>query len=120
MPIEIVQPHHQSGCDSGRPNEQFICASYDLTVAEIELDRVHGMLVSELQDTESVAKLASAQKAWNAFKDAACIFDADGYSRSRDLDTVVAGCKAAYTRARSEDLKKFLGCGERYGCPGYK
>jgi uncharacterized protein YecT (DUF1311 family) len=120
MPIEGVTQHYHTGCDSGRPNEQFICGSYDLTVEEMALDRVYGMLVSELKDRESVAKLSSAQEAWSVFRDAACLFEADGYSQSHDLNTVVAGCKATYTKARSEQLKTFLGCGEQYGCPGYK
>lgn len=120
MPIDIVKQHYQTGCDSGRPNEQFICASYDLAVEEMALDRVYGVLVSELKDKESVAKLESAQKAWSAFRNAACDFEADGYSLGRDLDTVVVSCKATYTKDRSEHLKEFLGCGEQYGCPGYK
>ena len=120
MPIEVVKQHYQTGCDSGRPSEQFICGSYGLTVEEMALERVYGMLVSELGDKGSVAKLASAQEAWSVFRDAACDFEADGYSQSRDLNAVVAGCKATYTKARSEHLKTFLGCGEQYGCPGYK
>jgi len=120
MPVEVVKQHYQAGCDSGRPSEQFICASYGLTVEEMALERVYGTLVSELKDKGSVAKLESAQKAWSVFRDAACDFEADGYSRGRDLDTVVAGCKASYTKARSGHLKTFLGCGEQYGCPGYK
>jgi uncharacterized protein YecT (DUF1311 family) len=120
MPVDVVKQHYQTGCDSGRPNEQFICGSYGLAVEDMALDRVYGMLLSELEDNESVAKLVSAQKAWSVFRDAACLFEADGYSQSRDLNTVVAGCKAAYAKARSEHLKTFLGCGEQYGCPGYK
>jgi len=120
MPVEVVKQHYQTGCDSGIPSEQFICGSYGLTVEELALDRVYGMLMSELKDTGAVAKLASGQEAWSVFRDAACDFEADGYSQSRDFNTVVAGCKATYTKARSEQLKAFLGCGEQYGCPGYK
>ena len=120
MPIEVVRPHHLSGCDSGRPNEQFICGNYGLIKEDLELNRVYGVLKSELKDKESLSKLASAQRAWIAFRDEACLFEADGYSQSRDLGSVMASCKAEYTKARSERLKVFLGCGELYGCPGYK
>lgn len=120
MPIEVVKQHYLSGCDSGRPNEQFICGSYGLIKEDLELNRIYGVLASELKDKESLSKLASAQRAWIAFRDKACIFEADGYSQSRDLGSVLASCKATYTKARSEQLKAFLGCGELYGCPGYK
>ena len=120
MPIEVVKQHYRAGCDSGRPNEQFICGSYGLTVEELALDRIYARLMSELNDADALAKLASAQKAWSIFRDEACIFESDGYSQSRDMSTVVAGCKATYTKLRSEQLKAFLGCGKQYGCPGNK
>jgi uncharacterized protein YecT (DUF1311 family) len=120
MPIAVVKQLYLTGCDSGKPNEQFVCGSYGLTVEEMALDRVYGMLLSKLQDKESVTRLASAQEAWIVFRDAACTFETDGYSRSSDLNTVVASCKTTYTKARSERLKSLLGCGEQYGCPGYK
>jgi uncharacterized protein YecT (DUF1311 family) len=120
MLIDVVDQHARSGCDSGRPNEQLICGTHGLVVEELELERVHGALVSELQDPDARAKLVAAQDAWSAFRDKACAFEADGYSRSRDLDSVIAGCKASYTHVRTEQLKAFLGCGGRYGCPGLK
>lgn len=120
LSIEVVAQHAHTGCDSGRTNEQLICGFYGLVVEELELERVHGALVSELQDTDALAKLASAQEAWSAFRDKACTFEVDGYSQSRDLGSVIASCKATYTHARTEQLKVFLGCGERYGCPGLK
>ena len=120
MSIEVVKQHHQAGCDSGRPNEQFICGSYGLVKEDIELNRVYGVLMSELRDKESQSKLASAQRAWITFRDKGCIFEADGYSQSRDLSSVIASCEATYTKARSEQLRVFLGCGELYGCPGQR
>ena len=66
MPIDIVRQHHRGGCESGRPNEQFICGSYRLVVEERALAQVHGTLVSELGDTAAAAKLAAAQQAWAA------------------------------------------------------
>jgi uncharacterized protein YecT (DUF1311 family) len=118
MPIDIVRQHHQAGCESGRPNEQFICGSYQLVVEELELEQVRGTLVLELKDKTALAKLAAAQETWLAFRDQACSFEADGYSQSRDLASVVVSCKATYTHARTAQLRQFLGCGEMYGCPG--
>jgi uncharacterized protein YecT (DUF1311 family) len=120
MPIEAVKQHYQSGCDSGKPSEQFICGSYGLTREDMELNRVYTTLAAELKDKEARSKLASAQHAWIMFRDKACLFEADGYSQSRDLSAVLVSCKATYTKARSEQLKVFLGCGELYGCPGNK
>jgi len=120
MPVDVVEALAHVGCESGRPNEQFICASVDLTDADLELDRILGVLVSELKDQASRDKLAASQAAWIVFRDQACVFEADGYSRSPDLGTVMAGCKATHARQRSESLQTFIGCGERYGCPGYK
>jgi len=118
MPIDIVRLHYQSGCESGRPNEQFICGSYQLVVEERALEQVRGALAAELGDTAAAAKLASAQQAWVAFRDKACDFEADGYAQSRDLASVGVSCKATYTRARTAQLTGFLGCGGMYGCPG--
>jgi uncharacterized protein YecT (DUF1311 family) len=118
MSIDIVRQHHRSGCESGRPNEQFICASYRLVVEEQELAQVRATLVSELAGAAAQAKLAAAQEAWVGFRDRACDFEADGYAQARDLASVVVGCKATYTHARTAQLKRFLGCGQMYGCPG--
>lgn len=118
MPMDVVKQHFLSGCESGNPNEQFICGSYGLVAADLELDRIQGALVSELEDKSALAKLAAAQEAWRDFRDKACLFESDGYSQSRDLGSVSASCKATYTRARSAQLKAFLGCGELHGCPG--
>jgi uncharacterized protein YecT (DUF1311 family) len=118
MPVDIVRQHHRSGCESGRPNEQLICGSYQLVVEERALAQVHGTLVSELEGTAALARLAAAQQAWVDFRDKACTFEADGYAQGRDLASVVVGCKAAYTQARTAQLKRFLGCGGMYGCPG--
>jgi uncharacterized protein YecT (DUF1311 family) len=120
MPLEVVREHHLTGCESGNPNEQHICGSYGFTKEDLELNRIYATLVSELKDKESRTKLAAAQLAWIRFRDRACEFEADGYSRSRDMYSVVANCKATYTKARSDQLKAFVGCGELYGCPGYK
>jgi uncharacterized protein YecT (DUF1311 family) len=120
MPVQVVTQYHRSGCDSARASEQLICGSYELVVEELELERIRGALVTELQDPVAQARLAAAQAAWSTFRDKACAFEADGYSRSSDLDSVIASCKATYTHARTEQLKGLLGCGGRYGCPGVK
>jgi len=116
--INSVKEFYLKGCDSGRPNEQNICATYGFVEVDMQLNRTYSQLMSELKTKSSKSKLRDTQRVWVTFRDKACEFEADGYKGGRDYPTVVAGCKSGYTEIRIKQLKQFIGCDFNYGCPG--
>ncbi len=95
------------------------CAGADFATADAALnatfkavtDRLHG-------DTETKTLLVAAQKAWLAFRDDECAFEAASSIGGSIHPMIVAGCQATLTRARTDELRHLLTCGEGdMSCP---
>jgi uncharacterized protein YecT (DUF1311 family) len=102
--------------------EMNICAEQDFEAADAELNAVwkdarkaakelDAELPEELKGAEKA--LLAAQRAWIGYRDGQCEvagFEARGGSMEPML---VSGCKATLTRARTKDLREFIGGGEQ-------
>jgi uncharacterized protein YecT (DUF1311 family) len=110
-------------CDNAMAQvEMNICAERDFAAADHELNavwkdarKVAKELDAELSDDLKGADkaLLAAQRAWIAYRDGQCElagFEARGGSMEPML---VSGCKATLTRARTKELKGFIGGGEQ-------
>jgi uncharacterized protein YecT (DUF1311 family) len=98
------------------------CAEQDFGAADSELNAVwmearqvakelDAELSEELKGADKA--LLAAQRAWIGYRDGQCElagFEARGGSMEPML---VAGCKATLTRARTKELKGFIGGGEQ-------
>ena len=116
--IEAVQEFHQTGCESGRSKEMTICGAYAYVQADMKLNAAYSQLLAEMETKVAKLKLVSAQRAWIAYRDSACTFEADGYLKSKDYSAVAFSCKGRYTTERIAHLEGFLACDGKYGCPG--
>ena len=95
------------------------CAGAQRDKADAALSGVYKEIVSRLADDAARTKrLIEAEKAWTAFRDAECAFansDTEGGSiHSMELTL----CQEKLTKARTEELRSYLKCGEGdLGCP---
>jgi uncharacterized protein YecT (DUF1311 family) len=102
--------------------EMNICSEQDFEAADAELNAVwkdarktakelDAELPEELKGAEKA--LLEAQRAWIGYRDGQCEvagFEARGGSMEPML---VSGCKATLTRARTKELREFIGGGEQ-------
>ena len=118
LDLEQVRKHYQDGCDSIQRGEQYICGAHSFVVADMELNDVYEKLSREMETKAGKEKLEFAQRAWVEFRDRACAFETDGYVQTRDLAAVEFSCKSRYTDERTKQLRSFLNCDGKLGCPG--
>jgi uncharacterized protein YecT (DUF1311 family) len=116
--LAVVKEFYLSGCDSGKPREQAICGAYALVQADMKLNDLYVRLGAQLASPRARHELVAAQRAWIAYRDKTCAFEADGYRNGQDFSGVVMSCKARHTEQRTAHLAQFLDCGDSYGCPG--
>jgi hypothetical protein len=79
--------------------------------ADTALNATYKALMSQL-DASNQARLRDAQRAWVAFRDKECAFRAQGSDAGSIGPTVIAGCVAELTAARTQQLKAQLDCPE--------
>jgi uncharacterized protein YecT (DUF1311 family) len=100
--------------------EMNFCAEQDWQAADVVLNEVYAMAVARMQESDASyppegateeARLRKAQKAWIAFRDAAC--DSAGFPmRGGSAEPLaVYGCLRALTEQRTEGLWSLV---ERY------
>ncbi len=118
----VSAPSAARALDCKAPPDQTsmtICAGRDFAVADAALNAGYGQVTARLKgDPETAGKLAAAQKAWLAFRDAECAFATAGDAGGSAAPMVVAQCRARLTRARTGDFKAYLACQEGdLACP---
>lgn len=91
--------------------EMRYCASQDFDAADQQLNSLYKQLTRRLEP-EPLAILKSSQRAWVAFRDSECEFQAywtKGGSISPQLEIQ---CMAALTQARVKQLEAYVNCEE--------
>ena len=84
-----------------------------LDKADARLNEDYRALMGTLsEDEEGTARLKRAQRAWIAFRDAECTFNAQWTEGGTIHSRIVAGCMADLTEQRADQLEAYLNCEE--------
>ncbi len=96
--------------DQGTMNR---CAEDAWKKADAELNAVYRKLQSRNKDDERASKhLTTAERAWVAFRDAECEYGAADNQGGSIFPLVYFGCLDKLTKARTNQLKRYLECEE--------
>jgi uncharacterized protein YecT (DUF1311 family) len=95
------------------------CADAAYRKADAALNGAYKEIARRLKDDAETTKLlVNAQKAWIAFRDAECTFANAENADGSIYPMVYAGCLERLTKARTNELRAYLKCGEGdLGCP---
>ena len=89
------------------------CADQSFRKADAELNAVYKKLQSRKMDDAQAGKLlTAAERAWVAFRDAECEFDAADNIGGTIYPMIYSGCLERLTKARIEQLDRYLRCEE--------
>ena len=114
---EEVLASLKTGCDSGITIYMRQCSFLHSVAADIKLNAVYQQLLKKLQGTGGVEKLRPAQRAWLAFRNANCAFDASSWEGGTGHSITVSTCETDMAEKRTRELGKYLRCDDN-GCPG--
>ena len=116
MPI-VVQAQEVDCANALAQQDMNLCAAQDWEAADAALNEVYGGVVATMQQADAdyapdgateEARLRRAQKAWIAYRDAAC--DSAGFAmRGGSAEPLlVYGCLRALTEQRTADLQALV------------
>jgi uncharacterized protein YecT (DUF1311 family) len=88
-----------------------ICAGKDYQAADKKLNKIYGKLMAAADATDKEL-LRKAERAWIAFRDAQCEYQASGSSGGSIHPMEVAGCYEALTEAHTKQLEQLIDCPE--------
>lgn len=104
-----------SNCISGQSNMD-ACSSPIYTVADAKLNLAYRALREVLSAPERI-KLRDAERAWIAYRDKECEFEAMGSVGGTDHPHEVARCLADRTNTRLAELNRMVACKRDNDCP---
>lgn len=113
-------PAAAKGCDDATTQLQLDqCAGDAFAKADAALNLTYKNVMARLKSEDETRKaLVGAQKAWLAFRDAECDFEAAGARGGSIQPMVVAQCRTGLTETRTGTLRGLLTCAEGdAGCP---
>lgn len=94
-----------------------ICAGQSLKQSDAALNRTYAIVLARLTPTGK-ASLRDAQRAWIAYRDRACFFEANGNDGGSSGPMIASNCAQALTDRRAKDLSRFKVCQEGdLSCP---
>ncbi|WP_274425637.1 lysozyme inhibitor LprI family protein [Chelativorans sp. YIM 93263] len=95
------------------------CAYDAYNTADERLNAEYKAVMKRLGDDDATkSSLIAAQRAWIAYRDAECKFQASGVEGGSIYPTIRAFCLRQLTDARTQDLEDYLRCQEGdLGCP---
>lgn len=95
------------------------CAGEDFSAADKKLNASFREIQKRLaDDADGKARFVKAQRAWIAFRDAECAFNAGNSSGGSIYPMLVASCKKDLTEQRNKQLRTYLSCEEGdLSCP---
>jgi uncharacterized protein YecT (DUF1311 family) len=106
-PDEIRQDY--DACDSGITMRMKICASYHWVAEDVRLNKIYKQTRAKAKDAGYEASLIKAQRAWVAYRDAACAFEGEmGAGGGTAEGLYVLSCKERITRQRADSLSDLL------------
>ena len=102
-----AQTKKQPCADLMSQNEMNRCAADEHKKADAELNRVYQQLLPKLEG-EHKEKLKVAQRAWIAFRDAHCEYEAFAFDGGSMQPLIRFSCLEAVTRERTKQLRGAL------------
>lgn len=112
--------HAQTNCANASDQAAMsACAERAYQKSDAELNRAYQAVTARLRDNRALSeRLASAQRAWVAYRDAECGFSSAGAQGGSVFSMVMSTCLDDLTRARTESLQGYLSCEEGdLACP---
>lgn len=105
--------------DADSQAEMNACAGAAFETADKELNVLYFQMRQRLTgETEALARLRDAQRAWVAFRDAECAFASGGVEGGSVQPMIRLMCLEQATAARVEDFRGYLSCVEGdLSCP---
>lgn len=97
-------------CDSGVTLAMKICGGYRLTEQELRLKNVYKKVQAKAKEAGHEASLAKAEKAWLAYRNAACAFEGKMGAGGGTAEGLYAlSCREDLTKQRAERLEASIG-----------
>jgi uncharacterized protein YecT (DUF1311 family) len=97
-------------CGSGVTLTMKICASYRWRVEDSRLNQIYKQALAKARESGYEASLIRAQRAWVAFRDAACTYEGEiGAGGGTAEGLYVLSCKENLTKQRADRLVAVLG-----------
>ena len=95
------------------------CAGRNYGAADKELNRVYRAVVDRLAgDADGLGKLKAAERAWVAYREASCTFEAMSVEGGSIYPMIWLGCREQLTTERTAVLDRYLACQEGdLSCP---
>jgi uncharacterized protein YecT (DUF1311 family) len=94
-----------------------VCARRAFDSADKTLNLLFASQLSQLESAQTKGQLRAAQRAWIAFRDADCLYQAGKPEDSGSIWPLLHwSCMAAHTTIRVEQLKQYVACTED-DCP---
>lgn len=97
---------YYDACDSGVTLTMKICGSYHWIAEDVRLNRIYKQALAMARERGYEASLIRAQRAWLAFRDAACTYEGEmGAGGGSAEGLYVLGCKEDITKQRANRLE---------------
>jgi uncharacterized protein YecT (DUF1311 family) len=95
-------------CDNGTTSSMKICGAYRFTKQDLRMNRLYKAALSESKKLGYQADLVRAQRAWVAYRDAACDFEGRiGAGGGTAEGLYVLSCKEQLSAQRADRLEEF-------------
>jgi uncharacterized protein YecT (DUF1311 family) len=104
--LHAQRPATAARCE--RPDTQAemnACAARDFNAADRALNQEYARLVASIHDTGRRDRLRAAERAWIAYRDAQCAFEASAMEGGTAAPLLFSGCAAQLTRERTKELR---------------
>jgi uncharacterized protein YecT (DUF1311 family) len=98
-----------NACDSAVTQSMKICGFYQFTKQDLRMNRLYKAALAEAKDFGYQDSLVRAQRAWLAYRDAACVFEGKmGAGGGTAEGLYILSCKEELTAERADRLKRFI------------
>lgn len=105
-------PHINKDCDNGAPMIEINdCASRKFAEADAEMNALYNEKLATTKSTTDKIRLRDAQRAWLAFRDKTCRYEARLENETGSIWPFQQfGCMEFHTRRRVQDIQVYLSC----------
>lgn len=108
LSVEEIRRDYDA-CNSGVTRSMKICGAYRWLVEDARLNRIYRQLLSKARESGVEPSLVQAQRAWLAYRDAACDFEGRfGAGGGTAEGLHVLSCKLELTKQRADHLAASL------------
>ena len=104
-----IRADYRTGCGSISNRQMIICAKFQYTAADIELNDNYNKIIKNLKTQNAISKLIKAQKALIVYRDATCEYETDEVEGSF-LGVLNNSCLLAVTKSRIVQLRQYMKC----------